>query len=154
VPLPRVKVVTFSRNKYKSVMSTSRQTNGAHGCLMSRQKWGATIICQTFKESFLADLQTSDITPGMSKNTFEICGPLVVGRGCIWSYSSSKQLRLCQKKCYPPPSRNIEEVESNVQQAWHLSADTCMSDQYSDIHLSMRQRCVVVNRVRGGRMRY
>jgi hypothetical protein len=36
LPLPRVKVVTFLRDK--SVMSMSRQTNGAHGCLKSPQK--------------------------------------------------------------------------------------------------------------------
>jgi hypothetical protein len=78
-------------------------------------------------------------------------GPLVVGRGCIWSESSSKQLRLCQKKWYPP-SRNIDEVESNVQQTWQLSAD--ISDQNWEIHLSMRQRCVAVIWARGGHMRY
>jgi hypothetical protein len=38
MPLPRVKVVTSLRDEYKSVMSMSRQTNGAHGCLMSPQK--------------------------------------------------------------------------------------------------------------------
>jgi hypothetical protein len=38
VPLPRVRVVTFLRDKYKSVMSTSRQTNGTYGCLMSPQQ--------------------------------------------------------------------------------------------------------------------
>jgi hypothetical protein len=38
VPLPKVKVVAFLRNRYNSVMSTSRQTNGAHGFLMSPQQ--------------------------------------------------------------------------------------------------------------------
>jgi hypothetical protein len=38
VPLPRVKVVAFLRDSYKSVMSTSRQTNGAHGFLISPQQ--------------------------------------------------------------------------------------------------------------------
>jgi hypothetical protein len=35
MPLPRVKVDAFLRDRYKSVISTSRQTNGAHGFLMS-----------------------------------------------------------------------------------------------------------------------
>jgi hypothetical protein len=38
VPLPRVKVVAFLRDRYKSVMSMSRQTNGAHRFLMSPQQ--------------------------------------------------------------------------------------------------------------------
>jgi hypothetical protein len=38
VPLPRVKVAVFLGDEYKSVMSKSRQTNGAHGCLMSPKK--------------------------------------------------------------------------------------------------------------------
>jgi hypothetical protein len=38
VPLPRVKVVAFLRDRYKLVMSTSGQTNGAHGFLMSPQQ--------------------------------------------------------------------------------------------------------------------
>jgi hypothetical protein len=38
VPLPRVKVVAFLRDKYKLVMSTSRQTDGAHEFLMSLQQ--------------------------------------------------------------------------------------------------------------------
>jgi hypothetical protein len=42
-------------------------------------------------------------------------GTLVVGRRYIWSESSWKHLGLCQKK-YPPPSRNIDEVESSSQQ--------------------------------------
>jgi hypothetical protein len=38
LPLPRVKVVAVLRNRYKSVMSTPRQTNRAHGFLMSPQQ--------------------------------------------------------------------------------------------------------------------
>jgi hypothetical protein len=73
VPLPRVEVVTFLRDKYKSVMSTSRQTNGTHGCLMSPQKVRYYLKVSSYlQERFCADLQTSDITPGMSTNTFEI----------------------------------------------------------------------------------
>jgi hypothetical protein len=46
------------------------------------------------------------------------------------------------KEMLPPPlSLNIDEVEINVQQAWQLSAD--VSDQYPEIHLSMRQHCVL-----------
>jgi hypothetical protein len=74
MPLPRVKVVTFLRDKNRSVMSTSRQTNGTHGCLMPPQKvcYHLKVICQVSKERFGADLQSSDITSGMSTNTFEI----------------------------------------------------------------------------------
>jgi hypothetical protein len=38
VPLPRVKVIAFLRDGFKSVISTSGQTNGAHGFLMSPQQ--------------------------------------------------------------------------------------------------------------------
>jgi hypothetical protein len=38
VPLPRVNVVAFLRDGYKSVISTSKQMNGAHGFLMSPQQ--------------------------------------------------------------------------------------------------------------------
>jgi hypothetical protein len=49
-------------------------------------------------------------------------------------------------------SRNIDKVESNVQQAQQQSAD--MSDHYSKTHLSIRQRCVAVIKARGGHTRY
>jgi hypothetical protein len=52
----------------------------------------------------------------------------------------------------PSLSHNIDEVESNVQQACQQSAD--ISDHYSGIHLFMRQRCVAVIRARGGHTRY
>ena len=71
VPLPRVKVFTFLRDKYKSVMSTSKQTNGAHGFLTSLQQVRYHLKVAS-RERFSADLQTSGITPGMSMNTFEI----------------------------------------------------------------------------------
>jgi hypothetical protein len=38
VALPSVKAVAFLRDRYKLVMLTSRQTNGAHGFLMSPQQ--------------------------------------------------------------------------------------------------------------------
>jgi hypothetical protein len=47
---------------------------------------------------------------------------------------------------------SIDEVESNVQQAWQQSVD--MSDHYSKIHLSMRQRFVAFIGARGGHTRY
>jgi hypothetical protein len=34
--------------------------------------YSGAVICQRSKERFGDDLQTSDITPGMSTNTFEI----------------------------------------------------------------------------------
>jgi hypothetical protein len=38
VPLPRVKVIAFFRDRYELVMATSRQTNGSHGFLMTLQQ--------------------------------------------------------------------------------------------------------------------
>jgi hypothetical protein len=73
VPLPRVKVVAFLRDRYKLVMSTSRQTNGAHGFATSAlSPKSEAVICHASKERFGADLQISGITHGMSTNTFEI----------------------------------------------------------------------------------
>jgi hypothetical protein len=102
---------------------------------------------------FGADLQTLDITAGIEHEYIWHLPELVVGRGCIWYESSWKQLGFRQKKFYHhPPSRNIDEVERNVQHARQQSAD--MSDQYSEIHLSMRQRCMAVIRARSGHMVY
>jgi hypothetical protein len=76
MPLPRIKVVTFLIHRYKSVMSTIRQMNGANGCLMSSKKalspYKGAVICQVAKERLGADPQTSGNTPGMSTNTFEM----------------------------------------------------------------------------------
>ena len=104
---------------------------------------------------FGADGQTSGITPSMSMNTFEIYESLMSIDSRKNVYLIRIQLKtfgLCQKKLPPPPSRNIDEMESNVQQAWQQSAD--MSDHHSKIHLSMRQHCVAVIRARNGHTRY
>jgi hypothetical protein len=134
VLLPTVKVVTFLRHKYKSVMSMARQTNGAHGCLMSPQK-----VCYfTLKwSSYLPDVHKEvwcwhtniRLTPGMSTNTFEIYQSLRTFGSrqrvyLIWIYF--KTVEILSKEMLHPPSCNIDEVESNAQQAWQLSAD--MSD--------------------------
>jgi hypothetical protein len=113
-PLPRVKVVTFLRDMYKSVMSTSRQTNGAHGCLMPPQK----VRFHLKMEQLFAGRPWIGLVLTYKHQTLHLAwarihlrftrawGHLVVGRGCIWFESSSKQLRLCQKKCYPPFSQH------------------------------------------------
>jgi hypothetical protein len=117
VPLPRVKVVTFLRDEYKLVMSTSRQTNGANGCLMSPQQVHYHLICQTSNERFGADLQTSGITPGMSTNTCEIYQSLRTFGSRKGVYLIKfKTVETLSKEMLPPLSRNIDEVESNVQQ--------------------------------------
>jgi hypothetical protein len=79
VPLPSVKVVAFLRDKYKSVMSTSRQRNGTHGFLMSLQQVHYHLkVEQLFarrpRRGLVAgaDGQSSGITPVISMNTSEI----------------------------------------------------------------------------------
>jgi hypothetical protein len=133
-------------------MSTVRQTNGANGCLMSPQKVRYHLkVEQLFarrpRRGLVLTYKHQALRLAGARFT-RAWGPLVVGRGCIWCESSSKQLILCQKKCYPPPpSRNIDEVESNMQQTWQLSADI-------QRYITMRQCCVAVIRARGGHMRY
>jgi hypothetical protein len=73
------------------------------------------------KEEFGADLQTSDVTPGMSTNISEIYQSLRIFGSIKNVYLIGihfKTLETLPKEMLPPPlSLNIDEVEINVQQA-------------------------------------
>jgi hypothetical protein len=109
LPLPKVKVVTFLWDKCTSVTSRSRQTIGAHGCLISSQKVNHHIkVEQLFARRPRRGLvlkykrQTSRLVWARIHLGFtRAWGPLVVGKESILSESSSKHLRISHKKCIP-----------------------------------------------------
>jgi hypothetical protein len=98
LPRVRVKVVTFLRGKYKSVMSSSRQTNGTHGCLTSPQKVGYHLkVEQLFARRPRRCLvltykhQALRLAWAPIHLKFTRAWALVVSRGCILYESSWKQ---------------------------------------------------------------
>jgi hypothetical protein len=156
--LASISFLVFLRDRYKSVMSTPRQTNGDHGFLISLHKVRYYLKAEQLfamrprRGLVLTYKHKACITHGISTNTFEIYQSLR-------SIGNRKRVYLIlhwgfvkRNVNLPPPFRNIDEVESNVQQAWQQSAD--ISDYYSKIHLSRGQHCLPVIRARGGHTRY
>jgi hypothetical protein len=102
-------LITFLRDKYKSVMSTSRQTDGAHGYLMSPQKVRYHLkVEQSFARSPRRGLmltykhQTLHLAWARIHLRFtRAWGPLVVGRGC--SLKTVTVETLSKEMLHPPP---------------------------------------------------